>query len=149
MIKAKGTSMKGFTLIEMMIVVALIAIVASFAVPAYQDKIRKARRADGIAALSGLQMSMEKFRGNCAFFPDGFASTDACGTSSAASDIEYPSASPDGNYTISFTSASGNTFVIQADPTGAQAADTDCDPISLTVNNSNPKGLKAPTKCWR
>lgn len=150
MIKSKGTTMKGFTLIEMMIVVALIAILASFAVPAYQDKIRKARRADGIAALSGLQMGMEKSRGNCAFFPGGFhADTETCGSSSSASVLVYPTASGEGYYTLSIASASGNAYVIEADPIGAQAVDEDCDPIKITVNNANPKGLKEPTQCWK
>ena len=144
--------MRGFTLIEMMIVCALIAIVASFAVPAFQDKIRKARRADGIAALSGLQQSMEKFRGNCAFFPSGLASSDTCGTNSAGTSIKYPSTSGGGYYTLSISgTSSGNSYTILADPIGAQVADTDCDPMNIVVDNSNPKGLKgptSPTNCW-
>ena len=52
----------GFTLIELMIVVALIGILAAIAVPAYQEYARKARRADAKNALIALQLQQEKWR---------------------------------------------------------------------------------------
>ena len=50
----------GFTLIEVMIVVALIALLATIAMPSYQDSIRKSRRADAKAALVQLAQFMER-----------------------------------------------------------------------------------------
>src|SRR5882724_9298948 len=54
---------RGFTLIELMIVVAVVAILAVVALPAYQDSMRKSRRADAIAALTRLQLLQERHRG--------------------------------------------------------------------------------------
>jgi type IV pilus assembly protein PilE len=53
---------KGFTLIELMIVVAIIGIIAMFAVPSYQNAQRKARINEGIAQLTAAQSQIEKYR---------------------------------------------------------------------------------------
>lgn len=54
----------GFSLIELMIVVALFALLAMIAVPAYQESVRKSRRAEAYNALAALQQSQERWRGN-------------------------------------------------------------------------------------
>lgn len=54
----------GFTLIELMIVVAVVAILASIALPAYQDSVRKSRRADVMTKLLNIQLEEEKWRAN-------------------------------------------------------------------------------------
>ena len=53
---------KGFTLIELMIVVAIIGIIAMFAVPSYQNAQRKARVTEAVAQMTELQSQIEKAR---------------------------------------------------------------------------------------
>ncbi|MFC1748701.1 type IV pilin protein [Pseudomonadota bacterium] len=147
---------KGFTLVELMITVAIIAILAMVAIPAFQDQIYKARRSDGRAALLDLQSEMEKFRGSCRFYPQNFhATADSCSTSAALSTINYAGTttptSPDGYYnlTIVATTATGNAYTIRATPTGAQAADS-CTQMDIVVSTASPKGNKTGTGtgCW-
>ena len=53
---------RGFTLIELMIVVAIVAVLAAIALPSYQDYVRKGRRADGRSLLQGMSLAQEKWR---------------------------------------------------------------------------------------
>lgn len=141
---------KGFGLIEIVITIALIGILAAIAYPSYQDSIRKSRRADAHAAIFAVQLAQERLRGDCRFYAQTLAGADACDTTAALSTVRVAGISPDGFYNISMSanSATGNAYVIEADPTGKQAGDSACDPITLTLNPDNPNGLKGPDGCW-
>jgi type IV pilus assembly protein PilE len=135
---------KGFTLLELLMVIAIIGILAAIAVPSYSSYVQKSRRADAMAALSGLQMEMEKFRGSCTLYPNTIGNADNC----AGRTIDYSATSNDDHYNISITAATANSYTIVADPTGVQASDTDCDPMSIIVDNTSPKGRKNKPDCW-
>ncbi|MEN8237493.1 MAG: pilin, partial [Pseudomonadota bacterium] len=53
------TAQKGFTLIELMIVIAIIGILAAVAIPAYQDYMRKAKISEGMQLMGGLKTGLE------------------------------------------------------------------------------------------
>ncbi|WP_295801755.1 type IV pilin protein [uncultured Microbulbifer sp.] len=135
---------KGFTLIEMLITVAILAILAAIAVPSYQQFILKSRRSDGMSALLKLQLEQEKFRANCRFYAEKLGTADSCGADAANSALNFSDTSEDGYYTIAVTAASGNGYTITADPVGRQAVDTDCDPLKYEY----PAGIKSPADCW-
>lgn len=140
---------KGFTLIEMLMAIAIMGILVAVAYPSYQNSTRKARRADGIAAALTVQVAQERFRGNCRFYAKTIGGADVCGANATASTVASVSTSNEGFYTLSIEGTpTGNSYVILIDPTGNQAADTDCNPMRLTFNNLNPNGLKSPADCW-
>lgn len=144
----------GFTLIEMMITVAIIAIIASIAYPSFQEQIRKSRRADGISALMGLHMAQQRLRANCRFYAQQIdttaGATNDCQGTAADSKVAYVNQSSEGYYALSIAAgtATGNAYTIVADPQGNQAADTDCDPLQLQITAGSREGVKTPADCW-
>ncbi len=136
-------SSKGFTLIELIITVAIVGILAAIAYPSYQDTIRKSRRSDARVALLDLQMAQEKYRQNCAQYATAIANSYACVNENKTYNLPGNSTSKKGYYQISIVMAGVSAYMLNADPLGDQKNDTDCDPITLDQD-----GTGSPTACW-
>lgn len=156
----------GFTLIELMITVAIVGILASIALPSYQDSVMKSRRADAKGALLGFANTMERYftvnnsycdaggTGGANSCFAGSTDTGANDTGSPASTV-YPSTSPvnggDVYYNLTINAATANAYTLYATPTGVQSADK-CGTLTLTqtgargVTNQNA-GITA-ADCW-
>lgn len=123
----------GFTLIEMMIVVAVIAILAAIALPSYQDQVRKSRRADALRVLGEIRMAQERWR----------ADRPTYGT---LAEVGNPGAGSS-YYTYTVTDNTATAYTITATAQGAQANDkqggTSCTPLTI-----NQAGTKTPAACW-
>jgi type IV pilus assembly protein PilE len=133
---------RGFTLIELMIVIVIVGVLAAIALPAYQDYAQRARRADAKTSLLEVQMAMEKWRANNATYTTDM--TDL-GYSAATNN-----ASKEGYYILDLPSAaSAAAYTIQAAPTGIQAGD-DCGTFTITVNNGGESYTAGgdDTTCW-
>ncbi|WP_371186424.1 type IV pilin protein [Thalassotalea maritima] len=136
---------QGFTLIELMIVVAILGIIAGIAYPSYVDHMQKARRSDAQAALMGLAMAQAKYRIQCPQYASSLASSNDCTNGT----LKAPQSSENSYYQLSVSSASGNAYTLTASAQGVQANDSVCTAITFTVNASNPNGVKAPEQCWQ
>lgn len=132
---------KGFTLIELMIVVAIIAIIAAVAMPAYSDYVTRAKRADAKTAILSLQLAQERLRANCAYYAHGISTVDSCGANSAGTTVRADSVSPEGYYNLTIVAAStaSSTYFITATPDASkqQTNDTKCFAFNIDQNGFN------------
>ncbi|SEA47843.1 type IV pilin protein [Microbulbifer marinus] len=114
---------RGFTLIELMIVVAIVAILAAVAWPSYQNQVRSTNRADAQGALLGLAQAMERH-----FTENGTYAGAAAGGADDGVPAIFPTQSPlDGSnktYNLSIdVNDGGDAYILLATPFGAQAGD--------------------------
>jgi type IV pilus assembly protein PilE len=136
---------RGFTLIELMIVVLVIAILAAIAYPAYGDYIRKARRADAHDTLLRVKLEQEKWRvSNVAYTaqvgPGGLELALAAGNCFT---------SPEGHYRVCVVAdpaPTATSFTVAATAQGGQTKDTSCPVISLEVDRGVE--TREPDGCW-
>lgn len=141
---------KGFTLLELMIVVVIVAILTAIAYPSYRDYIARGRRSDGQSALLDLASRMERY-----YSQQNTYQTATIGTG-GANDVRATNTSPEGWYTLSISAQTASAFTLSATPLNAQATDDKvCQ--TLTLNSLGAKGITTGpggvptgpvTRCW-
>lgn len=135
--KQHRTLAAGFTLVELMIVVAIVAILAGIAYPSYMEYVRSSRRAEGQQALLRIQLEQEKWRANNNSYTASFT------------DLRLPNTSSEGNYTLSLANATATGFSATATPSGF--SDPTCGALTLTLNagvETRGSSTNAAT-CWK
>jgi len=126
---------QGFTLIELMIAIVVIGILATIALPAYQDYMMKARRADAKSALLEIQLNQEKWRANNT-------------TYGTLANLGISSTSDDGFYRLS-VSVSVAGYTATATKQGVQAADNACGNFSIDqAGTQGVTGSSSVSACW-
>lgn len=129
---------RGFTLIELMVTVAVVAILAAIALPSFFGQLQKSRRSDGKQALVAVAQNMEKY------FTENARYTTAAGNATCPGSAVVVTPSPETYYAIT-AACTDNTFTLTATAQGAQAADTHC--ATLTYTSLQVKG-GTNSDCW-
>lgn len=128
----------GFTLIEVMIVVAIVGILAAVAIPSYLDSLRKSRRSDATTSLTRIQLAQETYRLNHATYGN-------------ITDLGIGTSSSDGYYTLNITGNNATAYTATATAVSgkSQASDTTvCRTLTLTVTNGGNTVGNTDASCW-
>ena len=135
--RKRSDNVSGMTLIELLIVVAIVGILAAIAGPAWNDQVIKSRRADARNTLLAAQIEQEQYRANNLTYA---TSMSAMGMGS------FDSTSRD-YYRLEVVSADATSFLITATPNGNQANDSTCN--AFAVRQTGPEHSSyAALSCW-
>lgn len=132
----------GFTLIELMVVLAILLLLVTIAVPAFTDHIRKSRRADAAAFLSDIVARQQQFLLDRRAYATSITAAPAAGGLGLA----IPS-NVSAHYSLSMVTVNGPppSFTLAATPQGAQASER-CG--TLTITNAGVKTASGTGSCW-
>jgi type IV pilus assembly protein PilE len=128
--------MRGFTLIEVMIVVVIISILATIAYPSFTEQVRKSRRADATGGLMDAAQRLER-----CFTQFNAYNNVAC---------NIPVTTPEGHYDIAVNFPAANQFTLVATPVagGPQAGDPRCTSFTLTQAGVRTATGTLGNDCW-
>lgn len=137
--------MRGFTLVELMVVVVVLAVLASIAVPSYRTYLLRSHRSEAMTALLQLRSAQERF-----FLQNGtYATTTAQLTQVQPGGLGLVATTPNGYYQISLAAgATATTYTAQAVPLNGQTNDSHCQQFNITEQGARTSTPDA-TGCWR
>jgi type IV pilus assembly protein PilE len=151
-IQHAATKSKGFSLIEMMIVVVVIAILVAIAVPMYQSQIQKSRRTSAKTALLDIASREEKFYSTNNYYTLEMANLGYAASQINNNELQAPGGGSD-YYTIEFPASASTqapSYTVQAIPVpGSQQATDLCGTYQLTdLGVQTNTGGAQTTGCW-
>ena len=138
MMKTSTRRVTGFTLIELMIVVVIIAILAAIAMNSYRQYILRGNRTSATRALQDLTSREENYYYTNNTYATTLSSLGATGSMAGP------------YYTVVVPAATSSTYQVQATPAGTQTQDTACGTFALTREGvQSITGTGAVANCWQ
>jgi type IV pilus assembly protein PilE len=141
---------RGVTLIELMIVVVVVAILASIAVPSYRNYVLRAQRTEGTSALLRVRAAQEKF-----FLQNNRYATNAELATAPPGGLGIAATTESNLYALTVTTpdptpgAGAVSFRVTATAAGAQLKDAPCQTFTLNDQGVRTSAPSAITTCWR
>ena len=135
---------RGFTLIEIMITLVIVAILAGIAIPSYRNYVLRSHRIEATAALLKVAAAQEKFYLQNNTYTDNVG--DVAGLGFSTTDDTDNFTTENGWYTITVTAADNEGFTLTAEAEGDQVNDSDC--TDFTLESSGAKSASSDG-CWK
>jgi len=138
---------RGFSLIELLIVILLMSIIMGIGIPGYRQYVQRAARADATSALLRVAAAQEKF-----YLQNGIYATNAQLQAAPPAGLGFaPGTTERGYYNLAITASSALAFTVQATPVPGEKQADDADCQTFTVNErgqrtSLPQDIET---CWR
>jgi type IV pilus assembly protein PilE len=135
--RKRSDNVRGMTLIELLIVIAIVGILAAIAGPAWNDQVIKSRRADARNTLLAAQIEQEQYRANNLTYATSMSAMGMGSFDSTTRDY----------YRVEVVSADATGFLITATPNGNQANDSTCNVFAVRQTGPEHSGYAA-LSCW-
>jgi len=131
----------GVTLIELIVVVTIVALLASVAIPSYRQYVLRTHRTEGMSALMQLAAAQEKF-----YLQSNTYAVDNLLDDAPPTGLGLSATTANGYYTIAIGAADAAGYTATATAAGSQAADTHC--ATFTINQAGTKTATS-SDCWK
>lgn len=131
----------GFTLIELMIALAIVGILTAIALPAYQESVRKSQRTEAKGALLDLANRMEKY----------YTENNTYATATLALVNANATTTPNAYYNISISAQNANSYSLLATPAAGKPSAKDTKCINYTLDSAGTRGntgTGSVSDCW-